>query len=826
MCRGLLRHLRLSNGLRASARSVLPLVVAAGLAGDALLSAPEALLDLLVTSVVLVWAALLASLVPRHPASHRGRASLAKDPRLPAAVLFGAAALSAIAIRLLNGSAEVITLALFVAASGAVLRRAGRPDETLSASCLTLLLFAVFLLLERHVGYVGLLLDHVAGALSLGVSGLAPGTVDIGAGFLGIRLVVLAMVHALSIAALGEGADRPRRIALAVISIAACGLAYSFIWSWLSNLERVQSSVGVLQPFAAPYDYRLLLLLLLAVPLTLVRAGIPPRTATRAADARPHPTVLLVTIALGVSVIMVTAQTGTADPGHRVIVLDTTGRLAEDVPVYGRYGLDSVGQFGLLPGYLQATGLSGAIASEITSETLADADTLVILNLRTKFDETTRQSIWEFIEAGGGLLVAGDHTGREEIRDPSNHLLEPVGIALGFDSAIPLSDHWANGFEFTSHPVFRGIAEEELQIVIGASLTAVPPARPLLLGRAGYSDAGDTANVAQGFLGDMAYTREERMGDLTLAAEATYGRGRVLVFGDTTFLQNLAISRSYRFLDNVFAWLGRSSDASAERTRTLVGALLLVVAAVALASLASRFAGLLPLAVIAIALGLAVSGVAFTPASPSWDSRPFADRHAVIDVSHHELGSLDRSSDSLDGLTANLVRAGLHPFIMRTFSDDMLLDADVIVLPAPTRAFDPGEIAALDEAMRAGSLLVLTTGTEKPYGSFDLLQHLGYRLGGAPMGRASAGWNEQRAQFWSAWPLVDESGGASQVIAEVWDSPVILYQPRGRGGSLVIADAAFLLEKNLEGLDRYDTGNIEFLRTVLGTYARSGEHDE
>ncbi|MBN2248631.1 MAG: hypothetical protein JW733_08015 [Coriobacteriia bacterium] len=820
-----LLNLRLGSDLRASARAVLPVFVVAALAGDALLSAPEALADLLTVAVLFTWTALLL-----RPPTTRSAGSATDKKASPGggymlpATLCAIAVVSGVAIRIVNGPAEVVALALFAAGADRLLERFGRPDERLPAASLTLLLLAVYLLLEQHLGYLHPLWSLVARGTSSLVSLLVPGVVSIGAGFLGIRLVVLALLYILSTTVTGESARRLKAAAFAGGAVLVMSLAYAAAWGWLSNIAQVQGAAGLLQPFIAPYDFRLLLLTMLVAPLVFLQAAAPPPATVHTAPAGSRWMVATAAF-LAVGTILLAAQVGTSEPGGRVVVLDTTGRLAEDLPVYGRYGLGNLGQFGMLPRYLAATGHDTEIVDSVSSATLEDADTLVVLNLREKLDDAGRQAVWEFVEAGGGLLVAGDHTGAEEIRDPSNHLLEPVGISLNFDSAIPLRDRWASGFEMLSHPVFRGITEDEVQVVIGASLTVSPPASPVLLGRAGYSDAGDISNIEQGFLGDMTYTPGEHMGDLVLAADAAYGRGRVLVFGDTTLLQNLAISRSYRFLDNIFGWLGSAYDASAQRAQTLGGAALLVLGALLLIISASRGMSRVPLPALALALALLVSNVALSPPTPTWESRPFADRHAVIDVSHHELGRLDRSGDSLDGLAANLERAGLHPFFMRTFSAEMIESAEVVVLPAPVSPFSRTEIAELDEFMRSGGLLIMTTGSEKPSGSFTLLQHLGYELGGAPMGRAAAAWSGGQISFWSAWPLKQAPGGASQTVAEVWDAPVILYQPRGAGGSIVIADAAFLFEKNLESLDRHDIDNIEFLREILETYPGAGEDD-
>jgi hypothetical protein len=48
--------------------------------------------------------------------------------------------------------------------------------------------------------------------------------------------------------------------------------------------------------------------------------------------------------------------------------------------------------------------------------------------------------------------------------------------------------------------------------------------------------------VDRSYLGDRRHNPGEKIGDLVLVAEARYGNGRMLVFGDTSPFQNGALT--------------------------------------------------------------------------------------------------------------------------------------------------------------------------------------------------------------------------------------------------------------------------------------------
>jgi hypothetical protein len=796
------------DGRKAVYLLVLFLLIAAVL-GNAVFAMTEPFSDLV---VIISLVAFALAMRPSDDAALGTREKWLSRARY--AALFLAAAT---AIRLLDGPIELLVFALFLCGVDLLRTPGADGHRDLPGMQLTLLLYAVFVILQDRIPYVSSNFDSVARGYSHAASTFVPGDVSIGQGYLGLRLAVLFLLYALSLAVFAKKKSIIRLTAAAGIAL-LCVLAYAIAWGWIAGNSTAIHFAMLLEPFGAAHDYRLLLFALLIIPIAAYRLSAPPREIGAGVVKRALSVAAALAVVLAVASFLMIMQPASGGQEKRVIVLDSAGNMATDLPTFKSLGTATAGQFGQLPTYLKQSGYDVEVVKEITPELLKQTGTLVMINLRKDFTEDESRAIWEFVDAGGSLLLLGDHTGTKEIRDPSNKLLEPVGISLNFDSAIPVRDGWPNGYDLKPHPISAGISGDEVNVAIGASLRVTPPARAVLVGRAGYSDAGNFTNAENGFLGDMVYNPGEQMGDVILVADATYGRGRVLVFGDTTLVQNGVLARSYRFVDNIFAWMAGRSDATLWAIISSAAAVVLVAGVGLVVLRAGSGIVTTALPTIAMAVVLVVSGIAARPTEVDQATRERVGRRAVVDVSHFELGRLDRSIDALDGLLLNFVRNDYTPFVMREFSSETIDGAEVLVLPAPMQPFSPAEMDVIDAFMEGGGLLVVTAGSERPSAPYALLSHFGFELGGVPLGRADATSERWKASLWGAWPIKQEVGGGADVIAKAWEYPVMLYRQRGAGGVLVVADSAFLMNKNLEDAYTFSEENILFLRDFLTTY--------
>ena len=240
--------------------------------------------------------------------------------------------------------------------------------------------------------------------------------------------------------------------------------------------------------------------------------------------------------------------------GKKVFLYDK-GYLNWRKPEYGRYGRSAGGMFGILPEFLQTQGFVVKKDSILTYKNIKDYDVLVMINLNKKLNKDEIVDIWKYIKNGGSVLALGDHTGVAGIREPFNELLKPSGIKFKFDSGHYIKD-WKNSFEFFNHYTNYNIRDEyDIPISIGASLDIPIKAIPSITGKYGFSDIGNFNIPENAYLGDRKYNKEEYLGDIVLTALYKYGKGNIMVFGDTSPFQNGAYFHDSQTVKSIFLWL-------------------------------------------------------------------------------------------------------------------------------------------------------------------------------------------------------------------------------------------------------------------------------
>ena len=243
------------------------------------------------------------------------------------------------------------------------------------------------------------------------------------------------------------------------------------------------------------------------------------------------------------------------------------------------------------------------------------------------------ERISEFIKGGKTLLVFGEHTsvvtkGTDgETGGPVatvgdvvawahtptwmrtwaeysafNEVLQPTAMRVVFDSATFEVGGWLQSYDALAHPSTTGLPDDynEFGVVIGASMSARRPAKPLLVGRWGWGDPGDPA-AGRSMMGNHIYDPGERLGDILLAAEQRIGKGRVIAFGDTSSMTNGISTGSYKFTSRLMAYAAGTPGGPHDTWRGVFG----VLAALALVALLAWRPS--PARVIAPAIVFAVS---------------------------------------------------------------------------------------------------------------------------------------------------------------------------------------------------------------------------
>ena len=765
------------------------------------------------------------------------------------------------AVRGWRGAKRLLPSALALAAGAAAWSLGGEVERCLAVLCFTLsvhlagsafgrarggahllagVLVTAYVLALKFSPWVWLGVQEWSLFLSSSVTRLLGPPHRLGATGAGTHIFIFFALYALSLRLTKETVGwKPLAWAVAagfatqVVYLLAHGPAFVRLLDSFQNPYHVGHSHYTSYPMTA-LNTSAFLLLMLAAPLWLLERRRRPLEVEQA----PQPSGRRRLVAAAVCGVVVcaaawvlTAQAlgGRAASGGKVVLYDK-GYLNWDVPVFGQYGERSAGMFGLLPFLLEADGYEVKREAALTDETLNGARTLVVINLQQALPTAEHEAVWKFVSGGGSLLLLGDHTGVAGIREPSDKLLEPVGIKFRFDSAHYLKD-WEHAFEVFPHPTTRGVeTSKDLSISVGASLEIPASASPVVTGKYGFSDLGNANNPEMAFLGDRAYNRGELLGDLVLVATTGYGRGKVLVFGDTSTIQNGALTVSHEFTRNVFGWLtGGSSAPGALVPTALVCLLLLAAALCALLGCAGRrpwaYAGLVG----ALFVGLCTP-LLFAPAPRS--AAALNVKAAYIDTSHMErIDSKYTGDRAFFGLSYNLARNGYLPLEMDRFDASRLGPGDVFVSVAPVRPFNGSEVGALEEFVEKGGTFILCTGWEEAGGSAALLRRAGLTVANMPLGPVEPGHNTKGIQFYNAWPISLKDPSAARVVVETKERqfPLVVERRHGSGRLYVIGDPNFLGGANLESFTSHRIENIEFLSELLqpdapgGTTARKEE---
>ncbi len=470
--------------------------------------------------------------------------------------------------------------------------------------------------------------------------------------------------------------------------------------------------------------------------------------------------------------------------------LSSNGLLNWRVPDLKNLGLINSGMFGLFRSALKrCSNASGGVVLEIgwdslTSDVLRDVSAIVFINPTVRLSDGETSILKHFVESGGGLLVLGDHTDIGGSREPLNAILSFTAIRFNFDSAIPLRDHWQGCLEVRGHPITRGFRDElTLQLAIGASLAIEEPAVPIVVGRYGFADKGNPLNSGSGaYMGNLIHDRGERLGDIVLVAGQRIGKGRVLVFGDTSPFQNGALLISQRLVAQTVAWLAFGEESIPE-----------------------------------------------SPPGPP--QIRFGDQVAAIDFSLRPQASLALYRESsLGGLANCLARAGVVAYPVFS-SEEWTPDSPLLFLVSPT-CIGRKEADRLVAYMCAGGNVILAQGYARRQPCEALLSRLGFTIENIPLGNGEPNSPVEHNDAWAlsykcldAGTAVGTPAGAvgtvvgtaadTTVIATAFGFPTIATRRCGRGSFTIIGDGRLLLDQNLEGERSASATNVAFISGFL-----------
>ncbi len=544
---------------------------------------------------------------------------------------------------------------------------------------------------------------------------------------------------------------------------------------------------------------------------------------------------------------------GPADLDGRLLLANVRGRMDWERPQHDRYGQPAAGMFGMLPRLINSLGGTLQLTEQWSEDELAAADAVLLLHPCTSISPDQRERILGYVRRGGSLLLAAEpYQGFGPVISGHEALLAATAIRVRRDVAASPTGPWQPpGMLWAEHP---GAAAWPIQRTgafdsFGSSLALRWPARPLLVGRWGWSNPGSDAART----GVRRFEPGERLGDLVLAAEQRYGRGRIVVLGNSFSLTNEGGVRGYGLSGRLLQYLTAPPRGPQTAPRQLLTLALLVATGVLLV----RHPAPEHLGAMAMVLALALpAGQQFrrhqtrvVPDGNLLTAEPLS-RLVYLDAAHSPAFSDGQwSPDGINGLALTLMRSDLMPLAMPRVTGERLAGAGMFVAIAPSRGYSGAVQRKLQEFVQRGGVLICMVGAEEAAASAPLLARFGFRVPRSPV-PTGGDWKEpeplghMRSMYMDVHPVEGEPYQVGLVLYAGWpvqmlrddgevlaygadERPVAVMRQVGRGRVVVIGDSHFALNKNLEssGGEPLDGAyeNAHFWRWLL---SRLLEQDE
>jgi hypothetical protein len=454
-------------------------------------------------------------------------------------------------------------------------------------------------------------------------------------------------------------------------------------------------------------------------------------------------------------------------------------------------------------------------SNELNGPALKGLD-LVLIVVRTKsFQKSEIEQLVKYVQEGGALLLVADHTNLDGCQDVFDQIASPFGVTANFDSAFSHRKWWHDNI---ASPRYFGLGKTEslnFGIGTGASLNAAWPAQPLLIGRYAFGDLGNLfkSSRKEAFLGDYQYQHGETLSDIVLATSTDFGKGRVVCLGDSSSLQNTIYPRASSFVRHLLGW-------TAQRIVTkwnsqiwvsfgmicLLGILPWMDWRIILAL--GGLAGLVG----AVDLGMSKQ-LNFLP----WkDSVPTA---ICLDLPFSNINRDGFTDNSYQSLPINLTLEGFATDWNPSIADAVAMKPNLMFLLAPTRSLSNRESQQLIQYVEQGGELVITCDHQNAGCITRVLQVAGISILDQPLGGDLGDPSKGVVRCVNSWGL--QLSPNSNLYVTRLGVPLIASGQVGKGRIVVVGDAGFFRDSNLESEEQGSRKNIRLLHDLCAKL-RSG----
>jgi hypothetical protein len=177
----------------------------------------------------------------------------------------------------------------------------------------------------------------------------------------------------------------------------------------------------------------------------------------------------------------------------------------------------------------------------ISAELLNKYDVLVLKTPTKKFTSAEISAILTFVENGGGLFVAGDHSNLLGMTTFFNTLIKHFGMAFNYDACNQLSTGYYGSYRppaLFAHALTKDIPNK-FTFLTSCSMTAPILSENVMITGNLFGDKIDYSQPS--FFGNMIPTPDNHYGLFLSSVALRHGKGRVVVFTDSTVLSSFCL---------------------------------------------------------------------------------------------------------------------------------------------------------------------------------------------------------------------------------------------------------------------------------------------
>ena len=468
-----------------------------------------------------------------------------------------------------------------------------------------------------------------------------------------------------------------------------------------------------------------------------------------------------------------------------------------------KYGSNVGGHFSLYPAFVESLGGKFIVSKNLSEEDLSKADVLWLVRPEQPWPSDKQERMWNYVRKGGTLLAAVDAVAVEP--EAFDEVLKPLSIKVRSDVSVPRVLDWDQSHMDSSHPTAVGLnnSRNNYGMADGSSIDTGWLSKPLLVGRWGWTEMGWNAELN----GTSSYNAGEHLGDLPLAAEQSYGDGRVVLLADNMSLLDEQLPNSYQFVGRLFEYLANRQSSPGVWWRQALTLAALIFMVVLLLCRLDAWQLIVTPSVFAVTL-LCTVAFANQAGRVLPDGRnSTANNIAYIDASHLESYVTDSWSDyGITGLIYTLERQGYVPLFAPDLKPDRLERCGLLISIGPLRKFSPDERKTIDQFVTSGGTMICLAGAEEARASAPLLTDFGIQvpptpvppgedsvepvpLGGGISGRTPDG--ELIGFFHAAWPVKSLNDNVEQLVYWTEDDnsfDLVVRQSKGSGSFVVVGD--------------------------------------